>query len=267
MGLEVSAITIYPVKSCAGVPVTAAAVEARGLVHDRRWMIVDEHGKFVTGRQEPQLVLLHARPHADGIELAHERASPLSVALPSRTTPRVRVTVWKDTVDALPADDHANAWLTATFGRPLRLVFMDDAAHRPVRPDYASAHDEVSFADGFPLLLIGQASLDHLNQKIGRVLPMARFRPNLVITGADAHAEDGWRRLRVGLVEFELPKLCTRCVFTTIDPLTGTADPTGEPLNTLKTYRRSPDGITFGQNLLPRAFGTVHVGDHVEVLE
>jgi uncharacterized protein YcbX len=135
-----------------------------------------------------------------------------------------------------------------------------------VNPDYSKPGDEVSFADAFPLLLISQAAVDALNMKLPRAVPMLRFRPNLVVEHTAPHAEDGWKRIRVGAVEFDLVKPCSRCVFTTVDFTNGTFDPSGEPLRTLTTYRRTERGVTFGQNVIPRGSGTVRVGDEVEVL-
>jgi uncharacterized protein YcbX len=131
---------------------------------------------------------------------------------------------------------------------------------------HSQTGDEVSFADAFPLLLISRAALDGLNARLAKPVSMLRFRPNLVVEGVAAHAEDGWKRIRIGEVEFDVAKACTRCVFTTVDPMRGERDPDGEPLRTLIGYRRTADGVTFGQNLIPRSAGSVRVGDAVEVL-
>ena len=265
MPLHLSAIAIHPVKSCAPLPLHAAAVEPRGLAHDRRWMVVDPEGRFVTGRQVPALVRIAARPAADGVVLSMPGLPDLPVAIPAPDAPRRAVVVWRDTVDAACASPEADAWLSRALGRALRLVYMDGAARRPVSPDHAAPGDEVSFADGYPLLLIGQSSLDALNARLPSPVPMARFRPNLVVAGAPPHAEDGWRRIRIGDIAFDLPKPCTRCVFTTVDVASGTFDASGEPLRTLKGYRRTASGVTFGMNLIARGTGTLHVGDGVVV--
>jgi hypothetical protein len=143
---------------------------------------------------------------------------------------------------------------------------MDATCVRAVSPDYGQPGDEVSFADGFPLLLISQAALDLLNTKLAAPVPMLRFRPSIVVTGTQAHAEDDWKRIRVGAIEFDVVKPCIRCVFTTVDFTRGEFDPGGEPLRTLLTYRRTPAGVSFGQNLIPRGVGTLRTGDAVEVL-
>ena len=264
--MHLSALHIHPIKSTAALSPDSAEVRPRGLAHDRRWMIVDEHDRFVTGRQNPRLVLLRVSPSDAGIELSAPGLPALFVPLPDGRARR-RVVVWKDEVDAADVGDAAADWLSRFLERPLRLVHMDGIAQRPVSPKYGRPGDQVGFADAYPLLLISQASLDHLNARLEVPLPMQRFRPNLVIAGAEApHAEDGWTRLRIGAVEFDAVKPCTRCVFTTVDVQRGEFDPSGEPLRTLKTYRRSGDGITFGMNLIARGTGTLRVGDAVTLL-
>ena len=265
--MHLSAIHVYPLKSGAALSPAQAQVETRGLADDRRWMLVDADGRFITGRQNPRTVLLQAHPLAAGLRLSAPGTAPIDVGFPGADAARRSVTVWKDTVAALDAGDAVAAWLQGVLGREVRLVYMDAAAVRPVDPERARAGDEVSFADGYPLLLISQAALDGLNARLATPLPMLRFRPNLVVEGVPAHAEDGWRRLRIGGIEFEGVKPCVRCVFTTVDPARGAFDPSGEPLRTLKEYRRSPKGITFGLNLIARGHGVLRVGDTVEVLE
>jgi len=265
MAASIAALHVYPLKSGAALSPDSAEVEAHGLAGDRRWLIVDEQARFVTGRQLPRIVLLRATPRASGVRLEFPGATALELEFPEPGQARLAVRVWNDVVEAQVAE-RAGAWLARCFERPLRLVYMDEHALRPVRPDYGSPGDVVSFADAFPLLLIGSGSLDALNARLARAVPMARFRPNVVVGGADAHAEDGWRRVRIGAVTFDVVKPCTRCVFTTVDPETGRFDPDGEPLATLKEYRRTPAGVTFGQNLIPRGTGTIRVGDPVEQL-
>ena len=265
MTATLGAIHVYPLKSGAPLSPASAEVGARGLRGDRRWMLVDEQGRFVTGRQVPQLVLLRATPLPEGLKLEYPDAPPLELGYPGPSAPRIEAHVWNDAVSA-PLAEAADAWLGRHVGRGLRLVHMDDEARRAVRADYASPGDIVSFADAFPLLLIGAGSLAGLNARLQQPVAMARFRPNLVVEGSAAHAEDEWQRIRIGAVELDVVKPCTRCVFTTVEHETGRFDPDGEPLATLKQYRRTPAGVTFGQNLIPRAFGTIRVGDAVEQL-
>jgi len=260
-----SALNIFPVKSCAPLVLDSASVEPRGLAHDRRWIVTDESGRFFTGRQHPRLTLLRAVPSGDGLDLSAPGMPPLHLDAP-RPAERLEVTVWKNTVDAVPAQAEADAWISEFLGLPARIAFMDQDCERLVDPAWSKPGDEVSFADAFPLLLISQAALDALNAKLAAPVPMLRFRPNFVVAGTEPHAEDGWKRVRIGEIEFDLVKPCSRCVFTTVDFTTGTFDPSGEPLRTLTTYRRTERGVTFGQNVIPRGTGTVRVGDPVEVL-
>lgn len=262
--MRLSSLHVYPVKSTAPLDVERAVVEPRGLRHDRRWMVVDAAGRFLTGRELPRLTLVRAQPGAHGLSLDAPGMPPLSVPFP-RTAATLPVVVWKSEVAAKQAEA-ADTWLSEFLRQPARLVHMDASVTRPMTDAHSQAGDEVSFADAFPLLLITRAALDGLNARLDKPVSMLRFRPNLVVDGAHAHAEDGWKRIRIGEVEFDVAKPCTRCVFTTVDPLRGERDPGGEPLRTLIGYRRSGDGVTFGQNLIPRSLGILQVGDAVEVL-
>lgn len=257
-------LSIYPLKSAAPIVLDSAEVEPRGLRGDRRWMMVDAEGRFLTGRKYPRTTLIKAELTADGLRLDAPGMPSLSLSVSK--TPRMDVTVWGDRVSACTVDGASDVWLSTYLGVPARFVHMDEAAHRAVDEKYAQMDDEVSFADGFPLLAISQAALDGLNAKLEVPVPMLRFRPNLVISGTEAHAEDGWKRIRIGKVEFDVVKACVRCVFTTVDPERGEFDARGEPLRSLLGYRRGPKGVTFGQNVIPRGIGRIRIGDPVEVL-
>lgn len=265
-----ASIHIYPMKSCAPLPLDMAAVQTRGLARDRRWMVVDAHDKFVTGRQQPRLTLIRARPDGDALQLSAPGMPDLRVAAPQADGARLETAVWGAAVRPLLADSGAHDWISSHLRGAFRMVHMDDACVRPVKAKYDGKYgidgDEVSFADAFPLLLISQAALDALNARLAEPLPILRFRPNLVVANTAPHAEDGWKRIRVGDIEFDVVKPCVRCVFTTVDFERGAFDPSGEPLRTLIKYRRSADGVTFGQNLIPRGAGTLRVGAAVEVL-
>jgi len=272
MTATLSALNLFPLKSAAALPLQQAEVEPRGLAGDRRWMVVDEGATFVTGRQLARLPLVRATPLGEGgIRLDAPGMPSLEVAAPVAAGVRVATTVWGVAVEPLLAAAEAGDWLSRFLDRPLRLVHMDDACVRRLKAKYDGRYgrdeDVVSFADGFPLLLVSQAALDQLNARLAVPVPMLRFRPNLVVAGTAPHAEDGWRRVRIGAIEFEVAKACTRCVFTTVDFERGERDPDGEPLRTLATYRRTAEGVTFGQNLIPRGSGTLRVGDAVEVLD
>jgi uncharacterized protein YcbX len=266
--MQVTELNIYPVKSTRRIALSESEVLPRGLPWDRRWMLVDASGKFITGRQHPRLATVQTEIGDNVLHIHAAGHDSLSLPLVPRERRVVEVTVWKDSVDALLAGSEADAWFSGFLGLDCRLVQMTDDISRGVNPDYGRAGDQVSFADGFPLLLISEASLTDLNSRLDQPVEMRRFRPNLVIDGDLPYAEDGWRHIRVGAVEFEGVKNCSRCVFTTIDPDTGEKSPDMEPLRTLSSYRRRPEGgVYFGQNLIPRSAGVIRVGDSVTVLE
>ncbi len=268
---SLAAIHVYPLKSCAPLTLDAAVVEPRGLADDRRWMVVDAEGKFLTGRQHPRLTLISASPDATGLRLSATGMPALSVEPPRDNGARIDTAVWGARVNPLLAAESAHAWISTFLGVPCRLVYMDSACQRAVKAKYDGKYGEdgdiVSLADAFPLLLISQAALDQLNGRLPHAVPMLRFRPNLVIADTTAHAEDSWKRIRIGNIAFDVVKPCIRCVFTTVDFERGQFDPSGEPLRTLISYRRTPEGVAFGQNLIPRGIGTLCVGDTVEVLQ
>jgi len=267
MSALLSALYLYPVKSCAPLAPAQAVVEARGLAGDRRWMVVDDAGRFMTARKWPRMVLVRAQTVEDGIAVEAPGMEPHLVRAQADPGARCDVVVWGSTVSARRAEAAADAWISTFLGSAAHFVHMDEAAQRAVDPDFGRAGDVVSFADGFPLLLISQASLDRLNAMLAAPVPMLRFRPNLVVSATDAHAEDTWKRVAIGGIAFDVVKPCTRCVLTTVDPARGEFDASGEPLRTLLTYRRGARGVTFGQNLIARGRGTLRPGDAVEVLE
>ncbi len=266
MSRRLAALHLYPVKSCAPLSPTEARVEPRGLEYDRRWMVVGGDGHFITGRQVPKLTQLRAVMREPGLHLEGGGLEPIDVAIPAAEAPRMTVTVWRSRVEAQLAPSEANDWISRFMGRDCRLVHMDTAAARPVDPQFARAGDEVSFADAFPLLLTSAASLEGLNARLAAPVGMLRFRPNVVVEGGAAHDEDEWKRIRIGEVEFDVAKPCSRCVFTTVDPATGEVDPAGEPLRTLMTYRQARGGVMFGMNLIARGGGVLRKGDEIEVL-
>jgi uncharacterized protein len=275
MPLKVTHLYRYPVKSCRGEPLTAAPVEPWGLAGDRRWMIVDAGGDVVTARKYPRLLLV--TPRFDGghaIRLTEPSRPDLAVPVPAGDE-LIPVTVWDSKVLAAPASAAADAWLSNVVGERVRLVYLDDPTRRRVNPAYSRDSDRVSFADGYPLLLTVEASLDELNTRIAAgplategPLPMRRFRPSVVVSGAEPWAEDSWRLLRIGEVVFRAVKGCDRCVMTTINP--DTAAKGKEPIATLARTRRWDGQVWFGTNLIPDApqrGSSIRVGDPVAVLE
>jgi len=267
--MHLAEIGIYPVKSLHGAGHEAVELRPEGLAGDRRYMLVRPTGRFVTLRELPALAGLAAVNMPGGLRLERrDGAGVLEVAEPGEDAPEREVTVFRDKVPARDAGDAAAEFLKAATGADLRLVYQHDPAARPSDAAYSRAGDVVSFADGFPLLLTGRASLDALNAALAAPVEMRRFRPNLVIEGAPAWAEDGWRRIRVGEVELRVVKPCVRCIMTTRDPDTGAQPDPEEPLATLRAIHPDERGRPlFGQNLIPDGGGTICVGDKVEVLE
>lgn len=264
MTLRLSGLFIYPIKSARGLSLREARLTARGLAHDRRFMIVDQDGLFLTQRQVPQMARLVPTIEAGQLRIAFDHQPGLRVPI-TPTGVAVQVKVWRDTVAALDCGDEAASFCSGALGQPARLVFMPDSTERQVQPAHANEGDVVSFADSFPYLLTSQDSLDELNARLPQPVPMSRFRPNLVVEGAGAYAEDGWSQLQVGGVTFEVRKPCDRCVVITTDQLTG--ERTGkEPLKTLAGYHTWNGKSAFGQNLLCRGDGVLRMGDAVSVL-
>jgi len=262
--LTLSGLYRYPVKSMRGAAFDELAVGPLGPVGDRQWMLVDETGRFLTQRQLPRMALMSAElDPADRLVLRAPGGRECQVG--DGPGEPVDVTVWRDTLIAQAVDPAADAWCSDFLERPCRLVRMAPDTVRRVDPNYAAADDRVGFADGFPFLLISQASLDDLNRRIGQTLPMRRFRPNLVVDGCGPYAEDGWRRLRIGDVTFRVAKPCSRCIIPTIDPQTAERAP--EPLRTLMTYRRRDNQVFFGQNLLHDSTGLLRLGMPVEPID
>jgi uncharacterized protein YcbX len=268
----IASIHIYPVKAGRAIGLAEAEVESCGLAGDRRWLVTDPDGKFITQRAEPTLALVSAWYSPDGsLQLSAASQPPLRIPAPAEVhgAEMLWVTVWQSKVRAAAAGQAADAWFSRFLGRPARLVHLDDPARRQVDPEFSAPADRVSFADGYPLLLTSMGSLDALNQWLIEdaqpAVPMARFRPSVVAVGSAAWAEDGWRRIRIGAVPFRVAKPCGRCVVTTIDQQT--AERGRQPLAMLGRRRRFGQQLVFGQNLIPDATGTIRIGDPVQVLD
>ncbi len=265
MNLQLSAIYIYPIKSLGGFAVDSARVEERGLQHDRRWMLVDADNNFLTQRNHPQLALLQVSLPGDELVVTHKTTlDQISIPQEPQTSEVLRVKVWSDTCRAVAASPVADAWFSGFLGQPCRLVYMPDTTKRRVDARYAVADNHTSFSDGYPFLLIGQASLNDLNSRLAEPLPMNRFRPNLVVSGGEPYAEDDWHELHVGETAFFGVKPCGRCTVTTTDQETGETGK--EPLKTLAAYRKRGNKILFGQNMVfGRQGSQISVGDAVRV--
>jgi uncharacterized protein YcbX len=266
MDAVVSALFIYPVKSCRAIALDRSALESRGLRHDRRWMVVDGSGQFITQRTEPRLAQIDVAIKGDALVLSSPPRRPVSVPLaPRGGESRRRVRVWRDMVEAIDCCANASQWLSDFLGFPASLVFMPDDSARAVNPAHARAGDIVSFADGYPLLLASASSLDDLNGRIERPVRMDRFRPSIVVSGCSPWEEDEWALIRIGDLRIRVAKPCSRCVITTTDQHTGERGV--EPLRTLATFRTRDNEVLFAQNCIPEATGTVAVGDPVRVLQ
>lgn len=265
--MRLTDVRIYPVKGLRGRTVSSASVEPWGLAGDRRWMVVDQDGRFMSQRRWSGMALITALDEPWGLTLIGSDGLSLSVGTPAPEVPFEEVTVWNDRVPAQPAAPEAHRFLSDTLGHPARLVYLTDVRVRRVDPAYGQPEDRVSFADGFPLLVTTEASLADLNRRLPAPMSMDRFRTNLVVTGSEAWDEDRWRLLRVGEVLFAAVKPCARCAVTTVDQETGLRSPETEPIRTLQRFRRNEQGkVLFGQNLIPRSLGTVRIGDPVEIL-
>lgn len=266
MSLTVSALYCYPVKSMGEIALSEATIDRFGVLNDRRWMLVDQQGKFVTQRQCAEMVHFKVALSCDELMITDVRdGSSLNVGFAAFSGEQIMtVTVWRDQCLAWVANQDVNQWLADRLGRACRLVYMPESTQRYVDKGYAKQQETVSFADGFPLLLTTEASLDAINQHLDQSIEMLRFRPNLVISGSSPWAEDQWQRIRIGELEFDLVKPCSRCAIPTINRQTAQKEP--QVFRVLKTHRTQEGEVYFGQNLLPQGQGVIQVGDRVELL-
>ncbi|MBI2332741.1 MAG: MOSC domain-containing protein [Chloroflexi bacterium] len=264
--ITVSTLTYYPVKACRGFDVPTSNIGRMGLEHDRRMMVVTPEGTFLTQREYPRLALITPTLHNEALTLSAPNYDSLQLGIQKSGAP-APVEIWSSKgVDAIDQGDEAAAWLSNWLGTSVRLVHIADGFKRRLNPNYAiNADDHTGFADGYPILIISEESLQDLNSRLDSPLPMNRFRPNLVVKGCEPFAEDTWKRIRIGGVEMALVKPCPRCVVTTIDK--ETLAKSKEPLKTLEKFRRHELGAIFGMNTIPLNEGNVEVGMSVEILE
>ena len=267
--IRLASIHIYPMKAARAVDLDESRVEPWGLADDRRWLLVDEDGRFISQREESWLARVVISCGPRHIRVSAEGRTGLVIAEPPAGAALLKVRVWSSVLLAAAAGPEADAWFSAYLGRPARLVHLDDPTRRPVDPEYGRAGDVVSFADGYPLLLTSAGSLGELGGWLAadgeRPVPMTRFRPSVVVAGAAPWAEDRWRRVRIGAVPFRVAKPCGRCMVTTTDQVTGERG--RQPLKMLGRRRRFGQRLVFGQNLIPDAGGVIRVGDPVEILD
>ncbi|WP_321284922.1 hybrid-cluster NAD(P)-dependent oxidoreductase [uncultured Vibrio sp.] len=259
-----SQINVFPVKSVGGVALSSAWVEKQGLSFDRRFMLAKADGSMITARKYPQMVTVKSAILADGVVFSALGMEPLKIRYQDFKMQETSATVWNDTFTAYTTTDEADDWFTSVLGQRVELLFCGEQSNR-VREKFGH---NVSFADGYPVLVISQASLDELNKRSSEQHSMDQFRTNLVVADTTPFEEDSWKRIRIGEVEFESLKPCERCILTTVNTQRGTFRESKEPLKTLQQFRANErGGVFFGQNLVARNEGIIRQGDKVEVLE
>jgi uncharacterized protein len=264
----ITALNVYPVKSCRGMPVAAAEITRTGLLDDRHWMLVRPNGRFVTQRELPRMALLEARVGVDGLTLNAPGMPELCVPRGAAGAARP-VTVWKFDGRGIDCGAQASAWVTKYLETELALVAFDTSLPRECSPEWTQGIQTITeFSDGYPILVISKASLAELNSRLPKQLPMERFRPNVVIDGVGAYDEDRMHEMTLGDVTLRMVKPCARCSITTTDQNLGAVDGV-EPLRTLKEYRfdRNLRGVVFGQNaiVVSGAGERLRVGDALDI--
>lgn len=267
--LFVSKLNIYPIKSAAGLSLKAMQLNPMGPECDRRWMIVDSNNVFITQRKFSKMCLLNVNLTSQGLELSSEGYSPCSVTIPEDRH-LIESSVWGSDAHGLDCGDHVAQWLSDFLGKSCRLIYMPDDYQRAVDTNYVKDNEKVAFADGFPLLVTSQSSLDDFNSKLsmsnpGLEIGMNRFRPNIVISGNDAYAEDEWQIIRIGDIEVSLVKPCSRCIMPSINPASGQKEIAVN--QTLQKYRKRGRDTFFGQNAVYSTLGEISLGDEVTIIK
>ena len=268
-----SQVNIYPIKSSAGINLTESRVEAQGLAFDRRFVLTDLANNFITGRTQPKIALICCQLTLHGLILSAPSMPNLIINYQDFSVHYKNIQLWQDTINAQHCSAVYDVWFSHYLNTPCHLLYFGEKSQRLVKHYQQNDNVKLSFADGYPLMLISQASLDDLNHRLlqtttNEQVLMSQFRPNLVINNTLPFAEDGWQRIRIGEVDFEIIKPCSRCIFTTIDPKTAEKHRQQQPLATLKKYRTDEDKkeIMFGQNLIALNQGQICVGDHLEII-
>ncbi len=278
--MKLSEINIYPIKSLGGIALDKSVVEKRGLQFDRRWMLVDEKNQFLTQRELPKMATISLALTENGLSASAEHFENLLIPYKPHDDKKIEVSIWQNICEAILLEKSFGDWFSAVLQTNCRLVYMPDETERAVNPLFNKNNDIVSFADGYPFLVIGENSLNNLNEKLDDSIPMNRFRPNFVVKNSAPFAEDNWKKLNIGGTTFRITKPCARCIIPTIDQAEGFF--TGkEPLKTLADYRLAKDifpnnfsslglnknSVLFGQNLIAEGFGEIlKIGDEIKVL-
>lgn len=265
--LSISRLYVYPIKSLGGIELSSAKLTDRGIEHDRRWMLVGEDNRFLTQREFPKLALLRTAIYANELIVSEKGndSEKINLHLYPTGTDLVSVQIWDDVCEAIEMSKEVNEWFSNKVGFACKLVYMPDESKRKVDKDYVLHNDITGFSDAFPVLMIGQASLDDLNSRLELPVPMNRFRPNIVFTGGDPYEEDTMKHFQINGVDLYAVKPCARCVVTTTDQETGAT--AKEPLKTLASYRTANNKVYFGQNILYKQEGVITVGDELKVVE
>ncbi len=257
-------IFVYPIKSCRGYRLDTCAIDAYGLVNDRRYLVTDLKGVQRTAREFPRMVLIEPRI-VDG-ELLVEAPNHRTLRVPGRESVITNIVAWDDMCEAMDCGEEAAEWFSRYLGVPCRLVKMHAEFKRPVDAKYRVRDAQVTFADAYPFLMLSTASVDDLSKRVRASMVIERFRPNLVVTHCEAYAEDSWQTIQMGEITFYGVKRCSRCVLTTVDP--ETAEPGKEPLSTLSSYRKNTEGkVLFGQNVIcEQTSGVIRAGEKINII-
>jgi uncharacterized protein len=262
---SVSSLHVYPIKSCRGLDLKAVRFDFLGPLYDRRFMLVDEAGMFLTQREEPRMALIEAKLGPTALQVSARDMPLLKVPMTQRDAKRIQIRIFRHAGPAEDVGDGAADWFGTVLERRCRLVRFPEDAVREVSKESTARDARVGFADGYPALLLSEASLEDLNSRMKQRLPMNRFRPNIVVRDCEPFAEDRWKRIRIADLVLDVVKPCARCAITTVDQLTGQSGK--EPLATLAEFRQQDGKVLFGQNCVHHGPGSIRAGDEVEVLE
>jgi len=262
---KISAIYIYPVKSLSGIQLTESKIIETGFKYDRQWMLVDQNKQFLSQRRLPKMALIKTKINKQSLIISAPNKSDLVLSLTPKTQHSIHINIWGEDCAAETISQQANQWFSDFLDQPCQLVYQAKNSIRQVDQNFSSPDDRAAFSDGFPFLITSEASLALLNKQMGLNLSMERFRPNIVISDCTSYEEDTWRKIRIGSIDFRLPKPCSRCSVPQIDPATAISDK--EPLRTLSQTRKWNNKVFFGQNALHDSTGLLRVGETINIIE
>ena len=266
--ISISALYVYPVKSLAGIKLEQSQLSEFGLHNDRRWLIVDEDGLFMSQRTTPKMATIQTALKDNGLILSHQDKE-IKVPKASNESRSMPVTVWSDNLNAQLLSQEVDEWLSKVLGKACHLVYMPKSAERQIDKDFSQDKQYFSFADAFPILLVSQASIDDLNQRLEKQVNINRFRPNIVVDGIAAFAEDLWSDFTINEIEYHMAKPCSRCIMPSINQANGIQDNV-KLLSVLNKYRKFDKKIKFGVNILYKDLSKVNnqyirVGDTINL--